>query len=324
MKTQFSRPLAVVTGASSGIGFELAQCCARRGFDLVIAADDPRVEPAAACLRAAGVGAEPVQVDLATMDGVDVLYRATQGRPVDVLIAKAGYGLGNAFLDQALHAARHVVNTNVTGTMALVHRVGRDMREHGRGRILITGSIAGFMPRSYQAVYNASKAFLDSFAYPVREELKDTGVTVTCLMPGATDTEFFAPAGMQDKVGTGSKDDPAEVAKAGFEAMMQGAPGVVTGAKNKVQAALARWLPMTRLASLHAQQAAPGSAALRSSTTGMTGLAALVLGVLARRWRESEDSRASPTDPRVRASGDGAVRRGRYGKASEDTRAGLA
>jgi uncharacterized protein len=135
------------------------------------------------------------------------------------------------------------------------------MRAHNEGRILITGSIAGFMPGSYQAVYNGSKAFLDSFSYALREELKDSGVTVTCLMPGPTETEFFRRADMLDtKVGADEKDDPADVAKNGFKAMMEGDGGIVSGWKNKMEAAAAHVMPAERLAKQHTKMAAPGTA----------------------------------------------------------------
>src|SRR5204863_3311344 len=173
--------------------------------------------------RALGATVTTVQTDLATTEGVDELYRACGGRRVDALLANAGHGLGKAFLDQDFDAARHVVDTNITGTIYLIHRVGRDMRAANAGRILVTGSVAGFIPGAFQAVYNGTKAFIDSFSFALRNELKDTGVTVTCLMPGATDTNFFERADMEDtKVGAGKKDDPADVAKAGFEAMMKG------------------------------------------------------------------------------------------------------
>ena len=137
---------------------------------------------------------------------MDKLYAAIGGRPVEALLANAGRGLGKGFLDQDFDAVRHVVDTNVTGTLYLLQKVGRDMRTRGQGRILITGSIAGFMPGTYQAVYNGTKAFLDSFSFALRHELKDTGITVTCLMPGATETEFFERADMMDtKIGTERK-----------------------------------------------------------------------------------------------------------------------
>lgn len=161
------RPLAVVTGASTGIGYELAMLCADNGFDLVIAADEARIQAAANDLRLFGIKVDAVECDLATIEGVDRLYEALQGRPVDALFANAGRGLGKAFLDQDFARARHVLDTNVTGTIYLIHRIGNDMRARNRGRILITGSIAGFIPGSFQAVYNGSKAFLDSFAQQI-------------------------------------------------------------------------------------------------------------------------------------------------------------
>jgi len=255
------RPLAVVTGASSGIGLELARCCAQDGYDLVIAADEPAIEDAKRELEGLGVRVDAVETDLATVEGVDELYDAIEGRRVDALLANAGHGLGHAFLDQDFDEARHVLDTNVTGTIYLVHRVGQDMRAQGSGRILFTGSIAGFMPGSFQAVYNGTKAFIDSFSFALRNELKDSGVTVTCLMPGATDTEFFARADMLDtKVGAGKKDDPAEVAKKGYEAMKKGEGDVVTGMKNKLQVAAAHVTPSDLLAERHRKEAEPGSA----------------------------------------------------------------
>ncbi|MBV8704213.1 MAG: SDR family NAD(P)-dependent oxidoreductase [Acetobacteraceae bacterium] len=256
-----TRPLAIVTGASSGIGYELAKCCAQNGYDLIVAADEPAINDAAQTFRNLGVSVEAVQADLATVDGVDRLYAAAKGRPVEALLANAGRGLGKGFLDQDFNDVRRVVDTNITGTIYLIQRVGRDMRAQGRGRILITGSIAGFIPGTYQAVYNASKAFLDSFSFAIRHELKDTGVTVTCLMPGATETEFFERADMMDtKVGTAKKDDAAQVARTGFDAMMRGTGDVVTGWHNKLQTAIANVTPSDMLAEQHRKMAEPGSA----------------------------------------------------------------
>jgi short-subunit dehydrogenase len=253
------RPLAIVTGASSGIGYELARQCAENGFDLLVAADEASINDAADDFRALGVKVDAVEADLATTEGVDKLYAAARGRPVEALLANAGRGLGKAFLDQDFHEIRHVVDTNITGTIYLIHRVGRDMRARGSGRILITGSIAGFMPGTYQAVYNASKSFLDSFSFALRHELIDSGVSVTCLMPGATETEFFERADMMDtKVGTSKKDDPADVAKIGFNAMMKGEGDVVSGWKNKLQSAIATVAPSGVLAEVHRGMAEPG------------------------------------------------------------------
>jgi len=256
-----SRPLALVTGASSGIGLELACECARHGYDLLVAADRP-LNAAVARLMALGAAVQTVQQDLATLQGVDCLYAAASGRPVEVLMANAGHGLGKGFLDQDFSAAKHVIDTNVTGTVYLIHKVAGDMRARGRGRILITGSIAGFLPGSFQAVYNGTKAFIDSFSWALRNELQGTGVQVTCLMPGVTDTEFFERADLMDtEVGTTDKKmDPAKVAQIGYQAMMDGEGDVVAGLKNKLRVAMASVTPSGVLAEQHRQQAEPGSA----------------------------------------------------------------
>jgi uncharacterized protein len=252
---------AVVTGASTGIGFELAKRCLDNGYDVLIAADEPRILDAAASLRGSGKQVEALEVDLSTTEGVDKLYAAAKGRPVDALLANAGRGLGHAFLDQNFDRARLVIDTNVTGTVYLIHKIGNDMRRRNVGKILITGSIAGFIPGSFQAIYNGTKAFLNSFSFALREELKETDVTVTCLMPGATETDFFERADMMDTdVGTTKKDDPADVARTGFDAMMRGDGDVVAGLKNKIQSAVANVTPAPILAKQHRKMAEPGTA----------------------------------------------------------------
>jgi short-subunit dehydrogenase len=254
------KPLAVVTGASSGIGLELATICAHEGFDLVVAADRAEIHQAAEQFRHIGALTSVVDADLATTEGVEQLLSAVAGRPVDALLANAGHGLGHAFLDQDFHQVRHVIDTNITGTIYLVQQIGRRMRDRRQGRILLTGSIAGFMPGTYQAVYNGTKAFIDSFSFALRAELKESGVTVTCLMPGATETDFFERADMLDtKVGQSEKDDPADVARVGFDAMMRGDGDVVSGWKNKLQSAIANVTPAGMLAEQHRRMAQPGS-----------------------------------------------------------------
>jgi uncharacterized protein len=255
-----AKPLAIVTGASSGIGYELAKLCAQNGYDLLIAADQAAIHDVVKDFQALGSEVEAIEADLATLEGVDKLYAAAKGRPVGALLANAGHGLGHAFLDQDFADARHVIDTNITGTIYLIQKVGRDMRARNEGRILITGSIAGFMPGTFQAVYNGTKAFIDSFSFALRAELKDTDVTVTCLMPGATETEFFERAGMEDtQVGQDKKDDPAYVAQVGFDAMMRGDGDVVSGWKNKFTTILASVTPAGVLAEQHRKMAEPGS-----------------------------------------------------------------
>lgn len=254
-----AKGLAVVTGASTGIGLELARCAARGGYSMLICADEAEIETAAAKLREEeGAEVEAVVADLSTRPRVEAFIATIGERPVNLLMGNAGIGLGDAFLDQSILRALDVVNTNVGGTLVLVHGIGRRIRSAGRGRILITGSIAGFLPGSYAAVYNGTKAFLDGFSYALRDELADHGVTVTCLMPGATETAFFRRASMLDtNVGRQDKADPARVARTGFKAMMAGDSGVVTGFGNKLRAALAGVLPETLLARRHRNMAQP-------------------------------------------------------------------
>jgi len=255
---------SVITGASSGIGLELARVAAEHGSDLLIVSDGPDIEAVASeLMRETGVNVEPLMVDLATREGVDALYAKLQelGRPVDALFANAGRGLGHGFLDQDFNEVERVINTNIIGTIYLLHKVMGDMRRQGWGRVLITGSIAGLMPGTYQAAYNATKAFIDSFAYALRQEVKDDGLTVTVLMPGPTDTDFFETADLLDtKVGAGKKDDPRMVAKAGYDAMMRGDGHEVSGFANKLQAMMTRVLGDEQLAKMHEGMAKPGSA----------------------------------------------------------------
>ena len=257
-----ARPLAVVTGASTGIGLELAKLCAQNGFDLVIAADEPRIDTAAQELRTLGAWVDAVQADSSTIEGVDKLIASIGGRPVAALLANAGRGLGQAFLDQDFDDIARVIDTNVTGTVYLVHEVGRGNARTPDGADPHHGSIAGYMPGTYQAVYNGTKAFLDSFAFALRHELKDAGVTVTCLIPGPTETEFFERAGMMDtKVGTEKKQPADEVAKVGFEAMMNGEGDAIAGWQNKFQAAFAHVDAGGRASPrCTPEQAAPGTA----------------------------------------------------------------
>jgi short-subunit dehydrogenase len=257
------RQLAVVTGASSGIGFELAKQFAEHDFDLIVAAEDEELAGAARKLERNGASVEAVQVDLATDDGVDELTRriSAAGRPVDAVALNAGIGAGGAFTDTDLRDELRLVDLNVRSTVHLAKHLVRDMAGRGEGRILFTSSIASTMPGPFQAVYNASKSFVQSFALALRNELKDSGVSVTSLMPGPTDTEFFERADMLDtKVGAGEKDDPAEVARDGFEALMGGRERVVSASlSTKAQGRGSRLLPDSVKAEMHRRMAEPGS-----------------------------------------------------------------
>jgi short-subunit dehydrogenase len=265
MNSNPNRPWAVVTGASTGIGLELAKQFAKNGYDLLIVADEPAITEAAEMVRKPGIDVQTLQVDLAEYDGVESLYREIQssGRPVDAIAINAGVGAGGDFVREGgLEEELNVIDLNVRSTVHLAKRVLEDMVERGQGRVLFTSSIASTMPGTFNAVYNASKAFVQSFAQAIRNELKDTGVTITALMPGPTDTEFFHRADMDDtKVGSGEKDDPADVARQGYEALMAGKDHVIAGSfKNKLQATMAHVLPDTVLAEMHRGEAQHGTA----------------------------------------------------------------
>ena len=260
-----SRPLAVVTGASSGIGYELAKQFAQNGFDLLVTSTGSSINEAAQAFAELGAKVETVQADLATYDGVEKLYSQIQatGRPVDAIAINAGVGVGGDFAHETdLKDEINLINLNVVSTVHLAKRIVKDMVSRGQGRILFTSSIISQMPSPFQAVYAASKAFVHSFSEAIRNELKDTGVTVTALMPGATETNFFHRAGLDDtKVGTDKKDDPALVAKQGFEALMAGSDGVLAESlKTKVEGLVSKILPDTVTAEMNRKLNEPGSA----------------------------------------------------------------
>jgi short-subunit dehydrogenase len=265
MDRQQRPPFAVVTGASSGIGFELAKIFAEEGFDLLITAEDVEIETAQRELNQIAASVECARVDLATEEGVQRLYERIQAtaRPVDALALNAGIGAGGDFARETdLRKELRLIDLNVRSTVQLCKLVVKDMVARDEGRILFTSSIASTMPGAFQAVYNASKSFVQSFALALRNELKDTDVTVTSLMPGPTETEFFERAEMLDTpVGEEEKDDAAEVARQGFEALMDGREKVVGGSfKNKAQAVAGKVIPDSVKAEMHRKMAQPATA----------------------------------------------------------------
>ncbi|KAM3093068.1 SDR family NAD(P)-dependent oxidoreductase [Phormidesmis sp. 146-35] len=263
MNTSSNRPLAVVTGASSGIGYELAKQFAENGFDLLITATDSKINEMVQTFEQLGAQVKTVQADLASYEGVETLSDAIKATgPVDAIAINAGVGIGGKFIETDLQKELNLIELNVVSSVHLAKRVVKPMVERGKGRILFTSSIAALMPGPFEAVYAASKAFLRSFSEALRNELKDTGVTVTALLPGPTDTNFFNRAEMDDtRAAASKKDDPAQVAKQGFEALMAGKDEVVAGSiMNKVQAAVVQALPEPAKAAMHRQLTEPGSA----------------------------------------------------------------
>jgi uncharacterized protein len=260
-----ARPLALVTGASSGIGRELAKQFAENGFDLIVAAEDVELDDATEELRGLGVAVAPVSVDLTKRSDVDRLVAAVRGsgRPLDAAALNAGVGVGGAFAETDLDAELEIVELNCASTVQLAKAVVQDMSARGEGRILFTSSVASQAPEPFQAVYAASKAFVQSFALGIREELKDSGVTVTALLPGPTETEFFDRADLGDtRLGASdNKDDPAQVARQGFEGLMKGEASVFAGSlSSKVMGKLSAVLPDSVAGKAHRPMTEPGSA----------------------------------------------------------------
>lgn len=258
------KKLAVVTGASSGIGYQLAVQFAQNGFDLIIAAEDEGIMTAAENLSKQGVSVKPVQVDLTLYEDVEKLYQIITegGRPVDAIALNAGVGVSGPFIENNLKEELDMIALNVNSIVHLAKRVVKDMTAQGHGRVLITSSIAAILASPFESVYSGTKAFLLAFTEGLRVELKDKGVTVTALMPGATETNFFKRAGMMDtKLGQSEKDSAADVAKDGFDALMKGDDKVIShSAKTKLQGNLAYILPDSLIAAMHRAQSEPGSA----------------------------------------------------------------
>lgn len=252
--------LVVVTGASSGIGLELAIRAAKDGADLILAADRDMSHAEQEVRKAGATHVESVLCDLADARGLQKLMDTIGDRTVAALFANAGQGEGGIFLDQEWDDISQVINTNVVGTVRLIQLIGRRMRETGAGRILVTGSIAGHMPGPFNLVYNSTKAFIDYFCIGLRNELKDTDIVVTVLEPGPTDTHFFARAGLLDtKVGKQDKADPAKVAEDGYAAILSDEDQVVSGFMNRVQMLFADILPDETVAQMHRRLAEPSN-----------------------------------------------------------------
>jgi len=260
-----TRALALVTGASSGIGLELARQFVAHDHDVVVAAEDDGINQVPALLGDDGAGVvTPVQVDLATRAGVTSLLDQvrTMSSPLAAAAINAGVGVAGPFVESDIEAHLRLVDLNVTGVVLLAHGILEDMVRRQSGAVLFTSSIAATMPGPWEATYNASKSFLLSFAEALRIEVEESGVTITALMPGPTDTNFFDRAGLDDtKLGQVSRDDPRDVARDGYEALVRGDDHVVAGGmKNKAQAVAGKMLPYERTARTHGALSEPGSA----------------------------------------------------------------
>lgn len=256
--------LAVITGSSRGIGFELAKVFGKNGFDLVINSETDIVFEAEKELKGLGYKVTAIKADLSTREGADDFFEKTLalGGDLNSVVINAGFGVGGAFLETDIEREIQMMNLNMIYLTYLSKKFLQVFNQRGDGKLLLTSSVAGEMPGPYYAVYAATKAYVQSFAEAIRFELNELGtnITVTALQPGATDTNFFARAGMENTVaGQGDKDDPQIVAEAGFEALMNGEDHVVVGMKNKLMTTAGKIMPQTAQAKAHGQLAKPDS-----------------------------------------------------------------
>lgn len=259
------KSFAVITGASSGIGFELARQFGQNGFDLLIASSTNDIFEAQDHLEEEGFTVEAIKANLASYAGVEHLVQNIKriGRPLEAIAINAGIGMGGRFTETNLNQEINLINLNIVSVVHLTKRILPLMQSQAHGRILYTSSIASQMPSPFEAVYGASKAFVTSFAESIRNEVKSSGITVTILMPGATNTNFFHRADMDDtKAGSEMKyqNDPAEVARQGFEALMEGKENLFSESLlTKIQGYALKILPEKAKAQIHRKWSEPHS-----------------------------------------------------------------
>ncbi|KQR71180.1 SDR family oxidoreductase [Pedobacter sp. Leaf176] len=243
-----TKHFALITGATSGIGLELAKLFAKDKFNLVIVArNEADLERTASMLKMEGIEVITFSKDLFLPDAASELYEdlKSQNIQIDVLVNDAGQGVYGKFIETELNRELDIIQLNIASLVTLTKLYVKEMVARNSGKILNVASIAGKAPGPYQAVYHGTKAFVHSFSESVRNEVKDSAVTITSLLPGPTDTDFFNKADMQDSkiVQEGQLADPAGVAKDGYEAMMAGDDMVVSGMKNKIMVTLGNITP---------------------------------------------------------------------------------
>lgn len=246
----------LITGATSGIGLELAKLFAKDGNNLVIVArNSTELATTVDVLKQQHQNIEILAIsrDLFDPENAFAIYDELKQKEVtvNVLVNDAGQGLYGEFADTDLRKQLKIIQLNISSLVALTHLFLNDMLQRGTGKILNLSSIAGKLPGPWQSVYHGTKAFVQSFTEAVRSEVKDKGIVVTALLPGATNTDFFNKAGMQDSKIVQNKDqlsDPADVAKDGYQALMRGDDMIVSGFKNKMQVGIAAITPDEMLA----------------------------------------------------------------------------
>jgi short-subunit dehydrogenase len=251
---------ALITGGTSGIGKELAKLFAQDGYNLIIVArDQSELDSTETELQALGVQVSTISKDLSKMEEAFALCQEVT-QQVDVLVNDAAQGVYGLFMDNDIERELDIVHLNICATVILTKHFAQQMASRGEGKVLNLGSIASKLPGPWQAVYHGTKAFVYSFTMAIRQEMKDSGVTFTTLMPGVTDTDFFNKAGMNESRIVQDKDamsNPADVAKDGYEALMAGDDYVISGFKNKVMVGSANLMPDSAVTKMMDEQQKP-------------------------------------------------------------------
>ncbi len=256
---------ALITGATSGIGYELAKLFAKDHYNLVIVArgQDGLENTASELRNAYSIQVTTIAKDLFIAGNSFELYDEVKekGIEIDVLVNDAGQGQYGEFIDTDIYRELEIIQLNISSLVVLTKQFLKDMAARGSGKILNLSSVASKTPGPFQSVYHGTKAFVQSFTEAVRNEVKDKGIVVTALLPGATNTDFFNKADMLDAkmiregLAEGKLDDPAKVAKDGYDALMSNDDMVVSGFKNKVSVAMANVMPDAAVAAkVHKQQ----------------------------------------------------------------------
>jgi len=253
----------LITGGTSGIGRELAKIFAREHYNLILVArNGQELNSCANEFRQTGVEVVTLAKDLFNRDEVFAVYDEVKakGLQVDVLVNDAGQGYYGEFKDTDINRELDIIQLNIGATVILTKCFLKDMVARNEGKILQLASIASVTPGPWQSVYHGTKAFILSFSEAIREELKDTNITVTALLPGATDTDFFNKADMQDSKivqDKSSLSNPADVAQDGFDALMAGDDKVTSGLKNKMMVGMSNVMPETTVAHMMNEQQKP-------------------------------------------------------------------
>ena len=264
---------ALITGATSGIGLELAKLFAQDNYNLVIVArnqNDLNDTANELKIKNGSITITPISKDLFNLGDAFALCDEikAKGIIVDVLVNDAGQGVYGEFKDTDIERELGIINLNISSLVILTKHFVKEMAGRGEGKILNLASIASKLPGPWQSVYHGTKAFVLSFSEAIREELKDSGVTITALLPGPTDTDFFNKAGMQNSKILQDKEalsNPAEVAKDGYDALMAGDDKIISGFKNKVQVNISNVTPDSSVAHMLYEQQKPVEQELRNN-----------------------------------------------------------